>query len=91
MQQVCPLMSIATLEAPKPGALLVGGKPPEPQFVQCVGKACAFFCPLHDEKGQLVGGGCAVALIPQALISLQQTIVEATTVPESNGGNPDTH
>lgn len=90
MQQVCPLMSTATIELPKPGTILVGGKPPEPQFVQCVGKACAFFCPLHDEKGTLVGGGCAVALIPQALMALQSTIVEATTAPEGDG-NSETH
>ena len=84
-------MSAATIELPKPGAILVGGKPPEPQFVQCVGKACAFFCPLHDEKGTLVGGGCAVALIPQALMALQSTIVEATSGPEGGANNPETH
>jgi len=76
-QQVCPLMSIATIDLPKPGAIMVGGKAPEPQFVQCVGKACAFFCPLHDEAGNLVGGGCAVALMPQAVMNLANIMAEA--------------
>ena len=78
MQQVCPIMSIATIELPKPGAILIGDqkKPPEPQFVQCVGKACALFCPLHDEQGNLVGGGCAFNLMPQALMSLNHTIAD---------------
>lgn len=78
MQQVCPIMSVATIELPKPGAIMVGGKPPEPQFVQCVGKACALFCPLHDEQGAVVGGGCAFALVPQAVMNLTHTIAEAT-------------
>ena len=78
-QQVCPIMSIATIELPKPGAILVGGQKPqtEPQFVQCVGKACALFCPLHDEQGNLVGGGCALALIPQSVMNLTHTVADA--------------
>jgi hypothetical protein len=72
-------MSVATLEAPKPGALLVGGKPPEPQFVQCVKQACAFYCGIQNGNGETVGGGCALALIPQALMSLQSTIVDLST------------
>lgn len=79
MQQVCPIMSVATLEAPKPGALLVGGKPPEPQFVQCVKQACAFYCPIQNGNGEVVGGGCAMALIPQALMSLQNTLADLST------------
>lgn len=78
MQQVCPIMSVATIELPKPGAILVGGKAPEPQFVQCVGKACALFCPLHDDQGNVVGGGCAFTLIPQAVMNLTHTVAEAT-------------
>ena len=88
-QQVCPLMSIATIELPKPGAIMVGGKAPEPQFVQCVGKACAFFCPLHDEQGNLVGGGCAVALMPQAVMNLANIMADLSLAqgePETDGG-----
>ena len=87
MQQVCPIMSIATIELPKPGSILVGDqkKPPEPQFVQCVGKACALFCPLHDEQGNLVGGGCALALIPQSVMNLTHVVTEAVAVDEPTG------
>lgn len=80
MQQACPILSIATVELPKPGALLVGDqkKPPEPQFVPCLGKSCALFCPVHDAQGNVVGGGCALALMPQALMAVNNTLLNAT-------------
>lgn len=90
-QQVCPIMSVATIELPKPGAIMVGGKAPEPQFVQCVGKACAFFCPLHDEQGNLVGGGCAVALMPQAVMNLANIMGEAGLAQDEGATEEGSH
>lgn len=87
--QACPILSVATVELPKPNAILVGDqkKQPEPQFVPCLGKNCALFCPVHDDKGNVVGGGCAIALIPQALMSVNNTLLDAT---EGGGtGNPE--
>lgn len=91
MQTACPLLSIATVELPKPNSILVGDakKPPEPQFVPCLGKSCALFCPVHDEAGNVVGGGCAFALLPQALMSLNNTILDATE--GVTDANPENH
>lgn len=85
--QACPILSVATVELPKPNAILVGEqrKPPEPQFVPCLGKNCALFCPVHDEKGNVIGGGCAIALLPQALMSVNNTLLDAV----ENGASPE--
>lgn len=91
MPQICPILSMATLEAPKPGALLVGGKAPEPQFAHCIGPSCAFFCALRNEKGEIVDGSCAAVLLPRAVLMLQQTMHEATTASPEDAENPDTH
>lgn len=78
-QSICPIMSSATIEREKlqPPKLTVPGQKPHtanPTFVPCLGTNCAFFVPLMNDKNQVVGGGCGVALFPSAVMGLKESV-----------------
>lgn len=67
MGKICP-MSMSAARAPEQKSLLspLPGQPQAqqtPEVMGCQGPACMWFRIITDEKGQVTGGECAVALI----------------------------
>lgn len=69
---MCPILSLASLSVQKSESRIVAlGVPQpdrrEPEATACQGPRCSWFVPIADEKGQVLAGGCAMALVPTAL------------------------
>lgn len=63
-QKMCPILTAAALVNYKPSAIVTPGLPAqEPEGHACQGPQCAFFVPLADEQGQVLGGNCAIPLL----------------------------
>ena len=74
LMKICPLLSMASLS--KPVSALVGadGQKQEPEATVCQGPLCALYLPMNDAKGNLIGGGCALALFPMSVNMLSEGI-----------------
>lgn len=90
--KVCPIISIGVDKfADDPGLLTNLGERPagqkDAEVAACVGPACQFFMLTSADKvGRPTGGGCAVALLPAAVMRLQETIAAgiAAMIPKSD-------
>lgn len=81
--KICPILTAAVAKAPEPQRVLglhhQAEKTSGFEVIPCVGTACAFFAPMTDEKGKVLGGECALALIPSSVNMLSNSVREAFT------------
>jgi len=62
--RVCPFLSLPSLN--RPPSLVEGAA--KPAFTQCAGPNCMLWVPISNPlDGKIVGGQCALALIPAGL------------------------
>jgi hypothetical protein len=93
MRQMCPILSIASLSAPKQEAsriVAVGtpqsASPHIPEATGCQGPQCGWFVPIANEKGEIVTGGCAIALLAPALSGIAaSSAMAAQTMMQGKG------
>jgi len=68
-QQMCPILSIASLSAPQSASRIVAVGTPQsaslhvPEATGCQGPQCSWFVSIANENGEIVSGGCAIALL----------------------------
>ena len=74
--KLCPILSLGAM---REVSRVVGamGQPaiPQGEAMACQGSACALYIAVTGAQGQVVGGGCALAMIPAAM----QAVAAATT------------
>lgn len=78
MGKICP-MSMGAARAPEPKSLLtpLPGQQQaqaQPEVMGCQGPACMWFRIITDEKGAVVGGECAVALLSFSISMLPKQL-----------------
>jgi len=74
-QQVCPILSVATLNSVETGLVGVGGQATKRNaLANCVGPRCQFFSIMRAPDGSEVTVGCAVALIARGLMYANATM-----------------
>jgi hypothetical protein len=94
-QQMCPILSIASLNVPKQESsrIVAVGTPQSaspsphiPEAIGCQGPQCSWFVSIANEKGEIVSGGCAIALLvpPLSGIAAASTMA-AQTMMQSKG------
>lgn len=76
--RMCPILSMVGLRPPA-APLMVGlvGEPraaPEGEAVGCQGPHCMWFLSIPNERGVIVGGSCAMALVPTAIVQVQNAV-----------------
>jgi hypothetical protein len=86
--KMCPLLTASTLRE-EPSKLVGVERPGRQGFdaVPCVGAQCMFFVPIQNEKGAIVGGSCAVTILPQAVSMLNGSIREIGALSSPSQGN----
>lgn len=82
--KMCPIITAgAMIGQQREQSRLVGLQQPpsmpDPEAVACQGSACELFVAVADEKGQIIDGHCALALLPQGLSVIAHKIFNPPT------------
>jgi hypothetical protein len=89
--KMCPILTAALLKPRVESKILPisGEKQTDTGFdaVPCAGPACAMYQPITDAANRVVGGNCALALIPVSVSMLNESIRAAAALNPDRKGN----
>lgn len=77
-RRICPILSLVSLSRPDNVVKLAGGNVKQgPAATRCAGAECMWWVPIADAQQRIVGGQCAVALVPNGLTQVAGQIAGA--------------